>query len=135
MNTRSSEIQCPRCETYLFIKQDEEKGTNTFLTCPICGYTKETNEDYKFASAGYGNTCKNCHTPLDINSEYCKCCGTKRSDREFNPESNFVPCIYGSPRMLINRKKSNRSIIWMIILILSVIGCICLLVGTLINLL
>lgn len=43
------------------------------------------------------NNCGKCWQTLSDSDEYCRYCGTKRGEGDFNPADNIMECIYGPP--------------------------------------
>ena len=48
-------------------------------------------------STDYSGRCGCCHQRIRANDNYCRYCGTKRGEGEFEPYFNIVCCVYGPP--------------------------------------
>lgn len=81
----------PEVITNSFENKDikEELDSLTVQICEMCGAEVR---DYG-ADNGKPVFCSNCGSPLN----------------KFNPEKNFMPCIYGSPEMMRRKGKKDRN--------------------------
>lgn len=46
-------------------------------------------------STDYTDRCGNCHEFLEKEDRFCRYCGTRRGEGEFEPYLNLFECVYG----------------------------------------